>query len=79
MQKAIEEASEFSFFRMFSKPKILLYGNSSIYYIHQGDGESIRQEMQMQTFSHSTEMPRLDALDPVLLDYFLITCRSERM
>lgn len=79
MQKAIEEASEFSLFRMFSKPKILLYGNSSIYYIHQGDGESIRQEMQMQTFSHSTEMPRLDALDPVLLDYFLITCRSERM
>ncbi|MGS0224802.1 hypothetical protein ACUOJE_23830, partial [Escherichia coli] len=54
MQKAIEEASEFSLFRMFSKPKILLYGNSSIYYIHQGDGESIRQEMQMQTFSHST-------------------------
>ena len=64
---------------MFSKPKILLYGNSSIYYIHQGDGESIRQEMQMQTFSHSTEMPRLDAFRSRVTRLFLITCRSERM
>ncbi|MFV9257597.1 hypothetical protein ABQ433_00720 [Citrobacter freundii] len=79
MQEAHEEASKFSFFRMFTKTKILLYGNSSIYYMHQGDGKSVRQEMQMQTFSHSTEMPRLNVLDPVSLDHFLIQCRCERM
>lgn len=79
MQKAHEEASESSFFRIFSKPKVLLYGNSSIYYLHQVDGDSVRQEMQMQTFSQSTEIPRLNVVDPVSLDYFLIKCRAERM
>lgn len=79
MQKAHEEASKSSLFRMFSKTKTLLYGNSSVYYMHLGDGQSVRQEMQMQTFSHSTEMPILDVLDPVSLDCFLINCRHERM
>lgn len=79
MQKIHEKASESSFFRMFSKPKILLYGNSSIYYQHQVDGDSVRQEMQMQTFSQSTEIPRLNIVDPVSLDYFLIKCRTEKM
>lgn len=79
MQEAHEEASKFSLFRMFAKTQVLLYGNSSIYYMHQGDGKSVRQEMQMQTFSHSTEMPRLNVLDPVSLDYFLRVCRCEKM
>ncbi|CAI1571947.1 hypothetical protein [Serratia liquefaciens] len=79
MQKAHEEASKSSFIRMLAKTQVLLYGNSSIYYMHQGDGKSVRQEMQMQTFSHSTEMPRLNVLDPVSLDYFLMICRCEIM
>lgn len=56
----------------------LLYGNSSIYYIHKGDGEQVRQEMEMLPFSHSTEMPTLNVLDPEGLDYTLRIYRCER-
>lgn len=79
MQEAHEEASKFSFIQMLAKTHVLLYGNSSVYYMHQGEGRTIRQEAQMHTFSHSTEMPRLNVLDPVSLDYLLMTCRLERM
>ncbi|MEE3650510.1 MULTISPECIES: hypothetical protein [unclassified Brenneria] len=79
MQKAHEEASKYSFIRMIATTQRLLYGNSSIYYLHQGDGESIRQEMQMQSFSHSTEMPRLNVIDPESLDYILRIYRCERL
>lgn len=79
MQEAHEEASNLSFFQMFAKTQILLYGNSSSYYIHQSEGISVRQEVQMHKFSHATEIPRLNALDPVSLDYFLLTCRYEKL
>jgi len=79
MQDAHEEASKSSIIRMLAKTQIVLYGNSSIYYIHQGDGRTERQEMQMHTFSHSTEMPRLNILDPISLDYFLMICRHEKI
>lgn len=79
MQEAHEEGSKSSLLQMLAKPKVLLYGNSSIYYMYQSDGRPVRQEMQMHTFSHSTEMPRMNVLDPVSLDNFLITCRCEKM
>ncbi len=79
MQEAHEEASKSSFIRMIATTQRLLYGNSSIYYIHHGDGKSVRQEMQMHSFSHSTEMPRLNVLDPESLDYVLRIYRCERM
>ena len=79
MQEAQEEASKLSFIQMLAKTHVLLYGNSSVYYVHQAEGHSIRQEALMHTFSHSTEMPRLNVLDPVSLDYLLMTCRCERM
>ncbi|MFQ2825145.1 MULTISPECIES: hypothetical protein [Aeromonas] len=79
MQKSYEEASKNSFFRLIATPKRLLYGNSSIYYIHQMDGQPSRQEMQMHSFSHSAEMPTLNILDPESLDYSLRIFRCERM
>ncbi|MCP3289186.1 hypothetical protein [Aeromonas hydrophila] len=79
MQRAQEEASEHSFIRMVATTQRLLYGNSSIYYIHQMDGQSSRQEMQMHSFSHSAEMPTLNILDPESLDYSLRVFRCERM
>ncbi|MGF7167968.1 hypothetical protein FHW04_004368 [Pantoea sp. AN62] len=79
MQEAHDEASRSSFIQMIAKTNVLLYGNSSVYYMHQDEGNSIRQEMQMHSFSHSTEMPRLNVLDPVSLEYFLMTCRCEKM
>lgn len=79
MQESYEEASKNSFFRLIGTPKRLLYGNSSIYYIHQKEGQPSRQEMQMHSFSHSAEMPTLNILDPESLDYALRVFRCERM
>ncbi|WP_429152542.1 hypothetical protein [Aeromonas veronii] len=79
MQESYEEASKNSFFRLIGTPKRLLYGNSSIYYIHQKEGQPSRQEMQMHSFSHSAEMPTLNILNPESLDYALRVFRCERM
>tara|TARA_A200000113_G_C8869049_1_gene355860 strand:+ start:414 stop:2156 length:1743 start_codon:yes stop_codon:yes gene_type:complete len=79
MQAAYEDASKGSIIDLIATRQTLLYGNSSIYYIHRGDGEQVRQEMKMQSFSHSTEMPRLNVLDPESLDYILRVYRCERM
>lgn len=79
MQKAHEKASESSIFEIIATKQRLLYGNSSIYYVHMGDGKSVRQEAQMHSFSHSTEMPRLNVLDPESLDYVLRIYRYGRM
>lgn len=79
MQAAYENTSKGVLSELIATKQTLLYGNSSIYYVHKGDGEQIRQEMQMQSFSHSTEMPRLNVLDPESLDYILRFYRYERM
>ncbi|MGP9572365.1 hypothetical protein ACT3RL_15780 [Halomonas sp. AOP5-CZ2-32] len=79
MQAAYEDASRGSIIDLIATKQMLLYGNSSIYYLHRGDGEQVRQEMQMQSFSHSTEMPMLNILDPESLDYTLRVYRCERM
>ncbi|WP_273838124.1 hypothetical protein [Providencia rettgeri] len=79
MQKAHDEASKSSIFQLIATKQKLLYGNSSIYYVHNGDGTSVRQEAQMHSFSHSTEMPRLNVLDPESLDYYLRIYRYEKM
>ncbi|CAI0860095.1 Uncharacterised protein [Serratia marcescens] len=78
MQEAHEKASKSSLIGMFATHR-LLYGNSSIYYQYQGGGKPVRQEMKMHSFSHSTEMPRLNVLDPESLDYILRVYRCEVM
>lgn len=77
MQAAFEDSSRGSIIDLIASKQTLLYGNSSIYYIRQGDGDQIRQETQMQSFSHSTEIPRLNVLDPESLDYTLRVYRCE--
>lgn len=79
MQVAYEEASKTSIFRHIATTQSLLYGNSSIYYVHQVNGDKVRQEMQMHSFSHSTEIPRLNVLDPESLDYTLRVFRYGSM
>ncbi|MGI2227223.1 hypothetical protein [Shewanella frigidimarina] len=79
MEVAYEEASKTSILSHIATTQSLLYGNSSIYYVHQVNGDKVRQEMQMHTFSHSTEIPRLNVLDPESLDYTLRSYRSGSM
>ncbi|MEN8619701.1 hypothetical protein [Shewanella baltica] len=79
MQVAYEEASKTSILSHIATTQSLLYGNSSIYYVHHVNGDKVRQEMQMHSFSHSTEIPRLNVLDPESLDYTLRSYRSGSM
>jgi len=78
MQGINENESESSLMSLFTTQN-LLYGNSAIHYMHHGDGRQVRQEMKMQSISHSTEMPRLNVLDPESLDYMLRIFRFEGM
>lgn len=56
----------------------LLYGTSSIYYMIDSTGEQRRAETEMQSFSYSSEMPRLNVIDPEGLDHLLRMFRVEK-
>lgn len=70
MRAAREDTTKSSMFSLIPKRKIL-YGNSSVFYAQKANGEQVRQEVQMHTFSQSAELPRLNSLDPESLDYQL--------
>lgn len=78
MQKAQDDAPK-PIFEQFCTVQHLLYGNSSITYIHDGNGEQHRSEMQMHAMSHSMEFPRLTGVDPEGLDYMLRAFRVGRL
>lgn len=78
MQKSQAEGPK-SIFEDICTVQNLLYGNSSTYYLDDGSGKPIRQEMEMRSFSHSSEMPMLNVLDPEHLDYMLRVYRHEGM
>lgn len=68
---AQEQASRSSFLHQIVNTEKILYGNSSIFYVKQGDGNKLRQEVNMHAFSHSSELPTLNVIDPERLDYKL--------
>ncbi len=74
MDASYKESQKDSIFGdVFGKPKVLLYGNSSIHYIQQGkEGGPIRQETPMHSISTSIEFPSLEYLDPHSLDHMLL-------
>ncbi|MFT5716747.1 MAG: hypothetical protein ACI9T7_000925 [Oleiphilaceae bacterium] len=78
MQRVSDEGPK-SFFQEMCTIQNLLYGNSSIFYVHDGSGEQRRREMKMHTVSHSSEMPRLNVIDPENLEYMLRVYRYESM
>lgn len=56
----------------------LIYGNSSIYYVYNSpNGKPQRTEAPMHTFSYSSEMPNMDVIDPIGLNYCLLKFRTE--
>lgn len=72
MSDSFKEAPKGFLSEIFGKPSILLYGNSSIHYIHYGANDNKnRQVMPMHSISHSIEFPALEFLDPHGLDYML--------
>lgn len=63
---------------LFSKT-ILLYGRKSINYMYNQDGQSQRMEIPLQSHGTSWEVPRMENIDPLGLDYMLRIFRNERI
>lgn len=58
------KANEGSIFANLFLTRVVLSGDSTIYRVTTGDGESTRAEQPMQAIEHSHALPRLDAIDP---------------
>lgn len=78
MAEAMKAAEAQSVFLSLIKRQALLYGRSSINYVHGPEGAAHRQEVPLQSHSVEMEYPRVANLDPFGLDYQLRTFRAER-
>jgi len=78
VQKAHDEGPK-PLFHEICTVQHLLYGNSSVFYVHDGNGNQRRSEMKMHSISHSAELPRLNIIDPEGLDYMLRIFRVGRL
>lgn len=58
------KANEGSLLASLIETRLVLNGDSAIYRIFTGEGESHRAEQPMQAIEHSHALPRLDAIDP---------------
>ena len=57
---------------------VLLYGTGSIHYVHTDEGcDPHRQEMSLASFHQTIEIPRLEVIDPVGLQFAMYCFRSE--
>jgi hypothetical protein len=61
------------------KRSVLLYGNRSLSFIKDEKDEFRPLEMDLKPFGVSLEMPRMELIDPVGLDFTLRVFRMERM
>lgn len=77
MAEAHKKADKASFMDAICSKSVLLYGRKSIHYVHGLDEQMHRQEIPLQSISHSFEFPRLEYIDPHGLDYMLRVFRIE--
>ena len=74
-----KQAEQGSLLSALAHKATILYGMSSIFYVHtDAESEPHRQEISMGAIEHSFEFPRLQAIDPVGLQYNMTLFRSER-
>jgi hypothetical protein len=79
MARSYKEAQKESVFFNLIRRSVLLYGEKSVYHVQEPGGQSKRIETPLKSFGTSFDLPRLDQIDPVGLDIFLRTCKSERI
>jgi hypothetical protein len=79
MNAAYKAASKRSIFSMLAQRRELLYGNRSIGYSRGPNDEMHRTEIELKSISTSIEVPRVEIVDPVGLQYQLALYRSERL
>jgi len=78
MHEVHKQARNQSPFLSMVKRSVLLYGNRSLSFRKDGDGQLRPVEMDLKPHGISFEMPRMEVVDPVGLDYTLRVFRTER-
>ena len=72
------EAYERSIASYIAAKSQVLYGSGSVYYLYTGDDSSPRRQVSsFISHRHQMEIPRLEVLDPVSLDYTIRRFQSE--
>jgi hypothetical protein len=79
MSDSYKVAESQSFLLNLFPKTILLYGQKSINYVYNSDGQSQRMEIPLQSHGTSWEVPRMENIDPFGLDYMLRIFRNERI
>lgn len=79
MQQIMREAEKQSVMMSLVKKSVLLYGTKSINYVGEPFTRNRRMEISLQKHSFSTEIPRLQNIDPFSLDYMLRIFRHEKI
>jgi hypothetical protein len=77
MAKSYKEAQKASVLLNLVHKSVLLYGDRAVFHVPEPGGQSRRIESEMKRIGTSFEFPRMDVIDPVGLDHFLRTCKSE--
>ncbi|MDN6875408.1 MULTISPECIES: hypothetical protein [Pseudomonas] len=79
MWAAHKQAESESVFLSMVSRSVLLYGNRSLTFVDDGQDKLRPLEINLHSHGISYEMPRMEVVDPVGLDYVLRIFRHERM
>lgn len=77
MERGMEQGRRKSILEDLVTKQYILYGRSSLTPIHTGEGTTHLTEIEMKSFSISSELPLLDIVDPVGLDQMLFHFKLE--
>ncbi|MCC5883797.1 MAG: hypothetical protein JJU25_14340 [Halomonas sp.] len=77
MERGMEQGRRKSIFEDIFTKQYILYGRSSLTPIHTGEGATHLTEIEMKSFSISSELPLLNIVDPVGLDHMLVHFKLE--
>lgn len=79
MQQAHDKAMAQSVLLNLVHRSVILYGTRSLTYVGMSSDDRHPVEMELKPHEVSMELPRMDLIDPVGLDYILRTFRVERL
>lgn len=79
MARSYKEVQKESFFFGHVRRSLILYGEASVYHSLEPGGSSNRVAMALRPVRTNFEMPRMDPIDPVGLEIFVRTCKSEQL
>lgn len=78
ISQSMEKAKKGSVIDLIATTQTILYGNDTVLYASLGD-EKQRIKNTMYPFSYSTELPKIDVIDPEGLNIMLRVFRNERL